>query len=155
MKDLSQNVAIFGRIQKTAEILKSNAKICKIRKNQLGNLVDTFGFVFFFSPGLPEGSTTTHGPENRVSLLENRSFHERHSFYLYFSSANPSKSAKIEPRWLGKLPKVRPRLPERYPKVTPTLPQRYPNVHRRSSVVSHQGALAGPLGRPSRPSRAS
>ena len=40
---------------------------------------------------------------------------------------------------------------EGYPKVTPTLPERYPKVHRRSSVGSHQGALAGPRGRPSRP----
>ena len=54
----------------------------------------------FFLSRAPRRLQTTHGPENRVSLLENRSFHERHAFYLYFSSANPSKSAKIGPRWL-------------------------------------------------------
>ena len=75
--------------------------------------VNRFGFVFFCSPGAPRRLQTTHGPENAVALLENLLFHERNAFYLYLSSANLAKSAKIGMRWLGTLPNVDPTLTER------------------------------------------
>ena len=41
-------------------------------------------FSLFFSPGAPRRLQTTYGPENPVSLLENRPFEKCMSSYLLF-----------------------------------------------------------------------
>ena len=64
-KGIRENPEIYAEI-----LQKKSAKfeIGAVQKN--ANLVGTFGFVFFFSPGAPKRLQTTHGPENAVSLLE-------------------------------------------------------------------------------------
>ena len=91
--------------------VQKNAKECKSCRN--------IWFCLFFSPGAPKRLQTTHGPENAVSLLEKSLFRNTYVISIHHSSAKQEKSAKIEPRWLGKLPKVTRRLPQRYPNVTP------------------------------------
>ena len=87
----------------------SGLKVCKSCKY--------IWFSLFFSPAAPRRLQTTHRPETPVSLLENRPFYKCMSSYLHLKSTEPAKSAKIGPRWLGKLPKVDPRSTERRPKV--------------------------------------
>ena len=123
---------IFKKLQKIIDILQNGLKTFnqQISKNAIRESCKYIWVSLFFLSRAPRRLQTTHGPENLVSLFENRSFHERHSFYLYFSSANPSKSAKIEPRWLGKLPNVTTTFTEGSPKVHRRFTERSPKVKR-------------------------
>ena len=78
---LAANAAAFGRslrwvFQGFPISEKKGAKEC--------NSCKYIWFSLFFSPGAPRRLQTTNGPENPVSLLENRPFEKCMSSYLLF-----------------------------------------------------------------------
>ena len=133
-----------------SNLVKNSAKGLKNQRNLewcKGKYVDTFGFLFFFSPGLPEGSRPRTDPKIAFPYWK----------IDHFMNDMPSIST-FHLRILQNQPKSGRdgcssyrTLTRSWPNVDPTLTQRWPNVDRRSGVGSHQGPLAGPLGRPSRP----